>query len=222
MNTPTEMSVVSLQGQDEADGDLKLDRRSRRHQAAAAAAAGVLAFALGAFFLVKEPGYAFGHSDSYVVLMRHADAPGRNEPDDFALDDCSTQRNLSDKGRGQARAVGNTLRARALDVRSVVSSRWCRTRETAKLLGFSQLRDERAFDNLESNKEHADSLLQAERGVIQNWRGPGVLVVVTHSSNLRALTGLDLEAGSMIIAESKKDGSIQFRPSSIVLKDLFS
>jgi phosphohistidine phosphatase SixA len=163
----------------------------------------------------------FPAQQSMVVLMRHGDAPGRTESDNFDLTDCTTQRNLSDKGRSEAAETGEAIRRQALNIKSVVSSRWCRTRETAKLLGFSDLHDEVAFDNLEFNKAHADEMLQAERRIIQNWQGPGILLIVTHSSNIKALTGLELGPSSMIIAE-KRNGAIQFRASPIVLKDLFS
>ena len=45
-------------------------------------------------------------SGGHVALMRHASAPGIGDPANFALGDCSTQRNLSDDGRAEARAVG--------------------------------------------------------------------------------------------------------------------
>ena len=42
-----------------------------------------------------------------VILMRHAvTTPGVGDPTGFKLDDCSTQRNLTDAGREDARRVG--------------------------------------------------------------------------------------------------------------------
>ena len=38
----------------------------------------------------------------YVFLMRHALAPGVGDPENFRVDDCSTQRNLNDQGRQDA------------------------------------------------------------------------------------------------------------------------
>ena len=175
---------------------------------------------LGAFVLFAGPSPA-SKLENVVVLMRHGDAPGRNEPKYFDLTDCSTQRNLSDKGRFEAKETGLVFRAQALNVRSVISSRWCRTRETAELLGLSPVKAEPAFDNLEFNKERSAGQLQAERNIIQQWRGPGILLVVTHSSNIEALTGLELSPGAMIVAEAKPNGEIRYRLSSIALKDLF-
>ena len=224
MDQSTEVIVSALRQSEELDNEAEFDGRSPRRWGIAIAALTTLAGALmlGTFLAIGSPAFEAQQSAPFVVLMRHGNAPGRSEPENFTLADCATQRNLSDKGRIEAREAGAALRAQALNIRSVISSRWCRTRETAKLLGFASLRDEQAFDNLEFNKERAGVMLQAERDIIQNWRGPGILVVVTHSSNISALTGLELEPSSMIIAEKKQDGSIQFRASSIVLKDLLS
>ncbi|MBN2553067.1 MAG: hypothetical protein JXB06_09870 [Spirochaetales bacterium] len=57
-----------------------------------------------------------------VVLMRHAVAPGDGDPPGFRLDDCSTQRNLSEVDR-------------------VLTSRWCRCRETAELLDLAPVEE---------------------------------------------------------------------------------
>ena len=42
----------------------------------------------------------------YVLLMRHALAPGNGDPENFTLGDCSTQRNLSEEGRKDAQDIG--------------------------------------------------------------------------------------------------------------------
>src|SRR3974390_3892902 len=66
----------------------------------------------------------------YVILLRHGEAPGRSEPLGFNLNDCSTQRNLSDKGRGESRQLGELLRARRINVTKAVTSHWRRSPET--------------------------------------------------------------------------------------------
>ena len=84
----------------------------------------------------------------YVILLRHGQAPGRGEPANFDLNDCGTQRGLSDKGRDEAIQLGNTLRSLDVNVTKILTSRWCRTRQTAELLGFGPIEDDRVFDNL--------------------------------------------------------------------------
>lgn len=68
-----------------------------------------------------------------VAIMRHALAPGTGDPADFELDDCSTQRILSDAGRDQARRIGAAFRERGITFDRVLTSQWCRTTETAEL-----------------------------------------------------------------------------------------
>ena len=85
----------------------------------------------------------------YVILVRHGDAPGRGDPENFNLSDCSTQRNLSDLGRRDALALGNALRVRHIKVTKILASRWCRTHQTAELVGFGPVEDSAAFDNMD-------------------------------------------------------------------------
>jgi phosphohistidine phosphatase SixA len=174
---------------------------------------------IGAFFVFGDAPIRSLAQQNIVLLMRHGDAPGREEHAKLALSDCSTQRNLSAQGRVEAREMGAIIRAQAFNVRSVISSRWCRTIETAEMLGLSRVKPEPAFDNLDFNKTRAAELLDAERKIIRAWNGPGVLLVVTHSSNIKALTGMSLVTGAMIIADPDHDGQIQFRQSSAASKE---
>jgi hypothetical protein len=64
-------------------------------------------------------------ADGYVALIRHASAPGQaGDPADYKLDDCATQRNLSEQGREEARALGERFRSQRVKVRKIVSSQW--------------------------------------------------------------------------------------------------
>src|SRR5262245_21208984 len=73
--------------------------------------------------------------DGHVALIRHASAPGpAGDPADYNLDDCKTQRNLSEQGRAEARALGERFRTERVKVGKVVSSQWCRCKETAQLM----------------------------------------------------------------------------------------
>lgn len=68
-----------------------------------------------------------------VLALRHALAPGTFDPPEFKLGDCSTQRNLDEQGRAQARRLGEWFRSRGLSPARVRSSPWCRCLETAQL-----------------------------------------------------------------------------------------
>src|SRR5690349_15465919 len=78
--------------------------------------------------------WALLRAGGQVVLVRHAvTEPGVGDPPGFRLDDCSTQRNLSEVGRREAQRLGENLRAHGVAAPSVLTSPWCRCRDTARL-----------------------------------------------------------------------------------------
>src|SRR5688572_32265912 len=82
----------------------------------------------------SEHAWALLKAGGQVVLLRHAiTTPGVGDPPGMRLDDCKTQRNLTDDGRQHARRVGEAFRTRGIAVTRVLSSPWCRCLETAKL-----------------------------------------------------------------------------------------
>ncbi len=145
-------------------------------------------------------------SDGSVALMRHADAPGIGDPPGFRLDDCRTQRNLSEAGRAQARRIGEQFARRGIAVAAVVTSRWCRTRETAELAFPGKVRDEALFDSFFEDREREPARTAAARALIERWRGPGVLVVVTHQVNISALTGAGASTGEAVVVRPGESG----------------
>ena len=72
----------------------------------------------------------------YILMIRHALAPGTGDPVNFKIGDCSTQRNLDDRGRAQARSIGERLRSSGIAKARVYSSQWCRCLETAELINL--------------------------------------------------------------------------------------
>jgi phosphohistidine phosphatase SixA len=140
-----------------------------------------------------------------VALIRHARAPGTGDPADFRLDDCTTQRNLSEAGRAQARRIGEAFGERGIRVERVLSSAWCRSRETAQL-AFGQAE---VFAPLNSffgqGRQEAEQTRQAS-AVITAWRGPGVLVLVTHQVNITALTREFPDEGAILVLQPNGSG----------------
>lgn len=128
-----------------------------------------------------------------MVLYRHALAPGGGDPPGLTLGDCSTQRNLSDEGRAQARRLGERLREHlgAHRVTAVWASPWCRTLETARL-AFAPLpvQVRPAFGSFFLQPAREDAQLRQAAAELAGWRGPGVLVVVTHQVNVTGLSGV--------------------------------
>jgi phosphohistidine phosphatase SixA len=139
-----------------------------------------------------------------IVLLRHATAPGTGDPPGFKLLDCSTQRNLDAAGRLQAQHIGQTLRALVAQagskVQAVWSSQWCRTQDTATL-AFPDIKSApvAAFNSFFEDNTRASSQTQAALQLLASWRGPGVLVVVTHQVNITALIGVVPASGAGVV-----------------------
>jgi broad specificity phosphatase PhoE len=136
-----------------------------------------------------------------AVLMRHAATqPGLGDPPGFRLEDCATQRNLSEAGRAQARRVGERFRAERVVVAKVYTSPWCRCRETA-MLAFGIAEDwdplssifDRAQDEPEYTERVKKRIAQAGR------REKGVVVMVTHNVNIAAVAGASVAEAELVL-----------------------
>ena len=124
---------------------------------------------------------------NHVALIRHGNAPpGYGDPPGFKIDDCGTQRNLDDRGRAQARVLGEAFRQRGVRVDKILSSPWCRCLETARLMALGPV------DNtwVAAASDKSPDRLAALKQLVSSWRGPGTLVVVTHGLTVQALVGI--------------------------------
>jgi len=140
----------------------------------------------------------------HVALIRHGNAPGPSlghggDPPGFKLNDCRTQRNLDEIGRGQARALGDALRERGVRVDRIQSSPWCRCMETAKLMAVGRVKSSRALVPPTDENPNARRALRALQDMIASWRGRGTLVLVTHGQTAQALLGIKLDQGETVV-----------------------
>lgn len=136
-----------------------------------------------------------------VVLVRHAvTVPGLGDPPEFRLGDCTTQRNLSDAGREQARALGRWFRDQGIAVGEVRSSRWCRCLETATL-AFGENHAVSPWPPLDSFFEARDRESSATAAALAGLAQPvaGNRVWVTHQVNITALSGVFPASGEMVV-----------------------
>ena len=145
-----------------------------------------------------------------VVLMRHAvTTPGVGDPPGFRLDDCSTQRNLTDEGRRDARRVGEAFRERSIVVEDVLSSPWCRCIETGKL-AFGKAEASAALSNLFTHPQNRDRQISEMRELISALR-TGNRVLVSHGATVLALTGVSLGTAEMLVVTPQAGGSFVVR-----------
>lgn len=144
-----------------------------------------------------------------VVLMRHAIAPGTGDPDEFRLDDCRTQRNLSETGRAQAREAGNQFRRRNIPIKQVLSSQWCRCLETAQLLNLGEVKPEPALNSFFRDFSTEDrQTAQTRRLIAAHRQQQGVVLMVTHQVNITALTGIVPRSGAAVVVQANEAGEV--------------
>lgn len=143
-----------------------------------------------------------------VAIVRHAIAPGTGDPANFTLEDCATQRNLSQAGREQSVALGARIRAEGVRVGTVLHSRWCRAHETAELAFPGNAQPEPALDSFFRDRSTRDAQTDAIREIVKSWQGPGALIMVTHQVNISALTGQFTRQGEVIVMRAR-DNAIE-------------
>ena len=136
----------------------------------------------------------------HVALIRHGNAPpGYGDPPGFKIDDCATQRNLDEKGRAQARALGEAFRRHAVRPDKILSSPWCRCLETGRLMALGPV--ENTWTVAASDK--SPDRLAALKRILADWRGPGTLVVVTHAFTVQGLVGIMPGQAETVVVKPK-------------------
>ena len=133
-----------------------------------------------------------------VLLMRHAIAPGTGDPANFQLGDCSTQRNLDQAGREQARRWGALLRAQQITPQ-LLSSRWCRAQDPARELGLGSVQALPTLDSFFQTPTAAREQTAQLIAQINAYAMGAPRVMVSHQVNITALTEIFPASGEGLI-----------------------
>ncbi|MEQ8709806.1 MAG: histidine phosphatase family protein [Rhodospirillales bacterium] len=147
-------------------------------------------------------------SGGHVAMMRHALAPGTGDPGIFRLNDCTTQRNLNDRGRRQAVAIGEAFEANGITEARVRTSQWCRCRETAELLGLGHPEDLPDLNSFFESRQNGPRQTAALRQWLGSQSLAEPLVLVTHQVNITALTGVFPSSGEIVVFRLLADGAV--------------
>lgn len=145
-----------------------------------------------------------------LLLMRHAQTdPGIGDPPNFRLGDCTTQRNLSEAGREQAKRAGAAFQREGVTPDEVRSSAWCRCVDTAQL-AFAR---HTAWSPLNSLFQQSGGERQTQEAVqaLRQHQAPRNLVLVTHQVNISALTGTFTAMGEMLLVRPGTATDGQFK-----------
>jgi phosphohistidine phosphatase SixA len=148
-------------------------------------------------------------SGGHIALLRHALAPGTGDPAEFNLGDCSTQRNLSERGRAQAARIGERFRGKGIEMARIYSSQWCRCLDTAELLNLGPVNDLPVLNSFYQRWENRDPQTNALRTWLRQVDLSEVNILVTHQVNITELTGVYPSSGELVMVRLQKDGSLR-------------
>ena len=137
-----------------------------------------------------------------LIFIRHAYAPGSGDPSNFNLNDCSTQRNLSDEGRNQAKLIGEFFIKNKIQIDKVLSSEWCRCKETAKIAfrNFSTNSFLNSFYSLKYAK-NKDKQVIALNDYIKNFESKKNLILVTHYVLISEVLNYGPSSGEIVVSD---------------------
>lgn len=131
-----------------------------------------------------------------VLHIRHALAPGGGDPAHFDVNDCDTQRNLNEAGREQSRDIGRQLRALAIEPTHIWTSQWCRSTETAELLGLGEVTALPALNSFFQNRAAGPAQMAELRAFLRNLDpAGGPYVMVSHQVVVGGLTNTWVASG---------------------------
>ena len=148
---------------------------------------------------------------NHAWLMRHALAPGTGDPAGYSLNECSTQRNLDGQGKLQATRTGQWLQSQGIQKAMVLSSPWCRCKDTANLLGYGQPEVEPAIGSFfEASQEAADYTQRLQKRLAQlgPTKGDKALILVTHHVNILDYMGSHVGSGDMVLVQFDARGKL--------------
>ena len=138
-----------------------------------------------------------------IILIRHSLAPGGGDPTGFKIDDCKTQRNLNRAGINQSKKIGKLFKKNKVPIDQVLSSQWCRCKDTAKY-AFKSYKEFTALNSTFQSPYNKNEPKQLKElyNFVKKWDGDGKnLVLVTHYSIITAITTAVPSSGEIIIAD---------------------
>lgn len=154
----------------------------------------------------------------YVIYLRHTSTDfGQNDEAMTTFADCTKQRNLTDQGRAEARAIGSSLRKLKVPVGTILASPFCRTVETARL-AFGEPQVSHAVRGGPARPEAADRYAELRALLATQIAERTNTAISSHGNPFFAVAGPPyLAEGEAAIVEPQ-DGT-RFRIVARVTKD---
>ena len=147
-----------------------------------------------------------------LVFIRHAIAPGNGDPAGFNLNDCFTQRNLSENGKRQAQRIGEFFNKNKIEIDKVLSSEWCRCKETAKI-AFKNFSTNNFLNSFYSSKyaKNKDKQIKALNDYIRKFQSDKNLILITHYVLISEVLNYAPSSGEIVVSDKNFNmiGSIE-------------
>ena len=147
-----------------------------------------------------------------LIFIRHAYAPGSGDPSNFNLNDCSTQRNLSEDGRKQAENIGKFFRNKKIKIDKVLSSEWCRCKETAQI-AFKDFSTNSFLNSFYSSKfeKNKKKQINSLNDYIIKFKSNKNLILVTHYVLISEVLNYGPSSGEIVVSDKNFNiiGSIE-------------
>ena len=161
----------------------------------------------------SEQAWNLAQEGDKIILIRHSLAPGGGDPPGFKIDDCKTQRNLNRKGINQSKKIGKLFKKNKVPIDQVLSSQWCRCKDTAKY-AFGNFKEFTALNSTFQSPYNKNEPKQLKElyNFVKKWEGKGKnLVLVTHYSIITAVTNAVPSSGEIVITDKNFEvlGTIQ-------------
>ena len=153
--------------------------------------------------LIAKDLWAEAKEGDKIILIRHALAPGGGDPPGFKINDCKTQRNLNKVGIEQSKAIGKLFKKNKISVDKVLSSQWCRCKDTAKY-AFKNFEEFSALNSTfqSPHDKNAKKQLRELKELVQKWDGNGGnLILITHYVIITAVTDAVPSSGEIIVTD---------------------
>ena len=137
-----------------------------------------------------------------LIFIRHAYAPGNGDPNNFNLHDCSTQRNLDFIGRKQAKKIGEFFKVNKIKIHTVLSSEWCRCKETADI-AFKEYSTNSFLNSFYNSKyeKNKDKQVKELNNYVKKFRSKKNLIFVTHYVLISEVLNYRPSSGEIVVSD---------------------
>ena len=156
---------------------------------------------------------AIKKSNSNVIFLRHALAPGYGDPGNFRLEECETQRNLDSKGIEQAKLIGDYLKINNIQFSEILSSEWCRCIDTAYNMNIGEWKKFEGLNSFFQKFSIKSKVLNKLDTKLKGIKSDDLVLMITHQVVIYNITGVSPPSGGFVLYNSITKNALEFEPN---------